>query len=128
MTVYTSGEVEELRSVIDSDGDEASPASDDRLESVRQQGANGAMNQTVHTTGGTDAEDVDAATVPDGHGLLIQGHHSNSGTVYVGDSNTQEHALGTRESITVNVQNANEVYVRTPSAGDSVVLTWVTLS
>ncbi|QSG06469.1 hypothetical protein [Halapricum desulfuricans] len=128
MTVYTNGEVEELRSVIDSNGNEASPASDDRLESVRQQGSNGTLNQLVYTTDGTTAEAVDAAAVPDGHGLLIQGYHTNSETVYVGDGDTQEHALGTRESITVDVQDASEVYVQTPTAGDGIVLTWVTLS
>lgn len=121
------GEIDELQAVRDADGDSARPASDERIESVREQGENGAMNQMVYETSGTGTEQVDAAAVPDGHGVAIQGHYDNVDTVYIGDAGTQAHALGTRESLVVDVENTDEIHVQTPTAGDKIVLTWVTL-
>lgn len=127
MTIYNTGEVEEIRNVRDADGSEASPASDERIESVRQQGANGLLGQTVYQTGGTNAEQVDSQAVPDGKAVMIQAHDSNSGPVFVGDSESQEHALRPRESVEVQVENHDEIHVRATSGGDQVVLTWVSL-
>jgi hypothetical protein len=127
MAMDTRGETTDIESVEDQTGDPAHPATDERLESVRQQGQNGDMNQVVHTTDGTNPEQVESYPVPDGHGLLVQGYHGNSGAAFVGDSDTQEHKLGPRESVTVDVRDSAEVYVRTPNAGDGVVLTWVSL-
>lgn len=127
MGLDTTTDVQEIENIVDADGQEARVASDERLESVRQQGANGSMTQLVYATESTNPEQVDAAAVPDGHGVVIQAAQSNTDYVYIGDDGTQGHALGSRESITVDVDDTSEVYVQAQSAGDEVVLTWVTL-
>lgn len=128
MTVYTNARVEDLRQVIDADGQEAAAASDERLESVRQQGANGVPNQVTYSTGGTAAEALNAQAVPDGHAVEVQAADDNTDTVYVGDSDTQARALKPRETWIVGASDLSDIYVQTPTAGETVVVSWVSLA
>lgn len=121
MTVYTSGKVEELRQVIDQDGTEASPASDERLEAVRRQGSNSdSLTAFTHTTGSTNAEALADHSVPDGVAVLVSAPTANTDSVFVGNSGGQPVELTPGESITLGVTDTSIIHVRANTSGDEV--------
>ena len=127
MTLNTRGKTTAIERVADQSGSVAHPATDERLELVRQQDANGQGSQITYTLQSSTPEQMPDNDVPDGHGVLIQGHHENTGVVYVGDADTQAHALGPRESLTWNVADTSEIFAQSDTSGNMVVLTWVVL-
>jgi|GEM_PF-6279648 len=86
--------------------------------------ASGPLEQIDHSTSGTAVEQVDSYAVPDGHRVVIQALDGNDGTVYVGDSDTQQWALAPRESIAVYPADTGDIHTQTPTAGDGIVLMW----
>jgi hypothetical protein len=123
MPLDTSTEVQEIRNSLDKDGDQAHPASDERLEQLRQHGVGRGLSQIEHDPN-SDEKQAPDNSVPDGVAVEIAAADSNGGTIYVGDSNGQKRPLAPRESLSVNVSNTNEIYVRAPTGGDTAVLTW----
>lgn len=123
MAVYGNNEIEEIRESLDLDEDPAHPASDERIEQIRQQGVNRSLSQVTHdpTADGTQCP---ANAVPDGVAVDVQAAAGNDGLLFVGDSAGQQRALGPRESISVQVADTSNIHVRAPTAGDAAVLTW----
>jgi hypothetical protein len=118
--IRTDTNVKELRGIEDSDGQEAHAASDERLEELRAQGANGSLQQQTINVENTPPNAYD---VPDGTVVEVQAHADNSGIVYVGDSDAQERALGAREFVDFAVDDLAAIHAR-GTAGDRIVLSW----
>lgn len=115
------GEINELRSVTDADDNPARPASDERLEDVRQQGENSdSLTGFTHTTESTNAEALGSQPVPDGTGVLIAAPSGNSASVWIGNSDAQPIELSPGGSIVLEVADTSIVTVRADNAGDSV--------
>lgn len=80
---------------------------------------------------GTSAVQLTSANVPTRRGVLVKAAAGNSGTVYVGKSDvtndsadaTDGFELSAGESVTVEIDNANKVYVIGSAAGQKVF--WV---
>lgn len=92
------------------------------LEGNRQN-ADSITQETV-TTSGTSAEALPRIDVPDGFDVLIGYLDSNSGNVFVGDDTTQQQRLASPSDVlTFGVSDTSEINIRTPTAGDGVVIT-----
>lgn len=126
MPLLTSGKIEKLRGVIDRSGNFLPPANADEQKATNDRLGNfDGLAQTVYTTSGTTAEALDPVTVPEGVEVLVEYQQGNSGTVYVGDSDTQEIALtAAGQGRGFRVTDTSHIYVRTPTAGDGVVITF----
>jgi hypothetical protein len=120
MVTRTETDVDQLQRVVSSEGADARPATDERLERIREQSANGPLRQMVVTAGNAP---VDSQPVPNGALVDVQAHHENDGIVYVGDADSQERALAPREFTTFGVSNLDQIHAR-GSASDRLVLTW----
>jgi hypothetical protein len=115
------GAITELKSVTDSDGQGARPASDERLESIRQQGENpGGLGGFEYTTESTNAEQLPEYDVPDGIAVLLDAPPENSGRIYVGPEDVQPAGLDPGGSITLRVARTTAIWVRATNAGDSI--------
>lgn len=128
--------------VEDSTGTTINPATEDSLTTTlpreiaewtagslsvtsAQEGNWSSLNQFTHSTGGTSAEALPSNSVPDGVEIIVEYQESNSGTVYVGDSGTQESPLtATGDARTFKVSDTSAVYIQTPTSGDGVVVTY----
>ncbi len=126
MPLLTSGQIEKLRGVVDRAGDFRPPANaDEQAKTNDRLGNFGGLAQLVYTTSGTNAEALDSVAVPEGVEVLVEYQQGNSGTVYVGDSDTQEIALtAAGQGRGFRVTDTSHIYVRTPTAGDGVVVTF----
>ncbi|MFD1588717.1 hypothetical protein ACFR9U_17195 [Halorientalis brevis] len=124
MPTETTTEIEAIKEALDKDGNEAHAATDERLESVREQGANkDALPTFAYSTSGTAAEQLPSNSVPDGVDVSIIYYPSNSGIVWVGDSDAQEVPLtGEGQAFSAAVADTNAIWVQTPNAGDTVTV------
>jgi hypothetical protein len=127
MGLITRGKIDKLRGVVDRAGDIRPAATADLQEKIRDfLGNHDGLNQFVYSTSGTAAESLDSKSVPGGVEVLVEYQQGNSGTVYVGDSETQEIALAAAgQGRGFRVTDTSHIYVRTPTAGDSVVVSFV---
>ncbi|MFC7069485.1 hypothetical protein [Halobaculum lipolyticum] len=126
MTLDTTAEVDKIEAVRDRNGD-ARPAADaDKQEQIRDAvGNRDELTQFVYSTSGTTAETLDSNAVPDGVTVLVEFKSDNTGTVYVGSPDTQESALtGIGQGRSFDVSDTAAIGVRTPTAGDAVVVTF----
>jgi len=63
--------------------------------------------------------------VPEGVTALVEYKQGNSGTVYIGDESTQQSPLtAVGQSLQFAVTDTSIIYVRTPTAGDGVIVTF----
>jgi len=127
MGLFTLGKIERLRGVVDRAGDFRPAANADLQEAIRDfLGNRDGLTQFVYTTSSTDAEALDSKSVPGGVEALVEYQQGNSGTVYVGDESTQEIALAANgQGRGFRVSDTSDIHVRTPTAGDGVVVTFV---
>jgi hypothetical protein len=120
MAIYNNGEVETIRESLDLDENVAHPASDERLEQLRQQGVNGSLVQRTVRVADTPPSE---RPVPDGVAVEVQAHHDNEEIVYVGSADAQERALAGREFTTFRLGDLSELHAR-GSGTDRLVLTF----
>lgn len=122
MVIESTADIEQMREVETSDGSTDSPTN----ESLQQRNVDALENQDgltafEHSTSGTAAEQLPSNDVPEGVSVLVTYLESNSGTVYVGDSNSQVAALTSAGSgISFQISNTDAVYIQTPTSGDGV--------
>lgn len=126
MTLDTNSDVEEVRKVQDENGGKQPPANQaEQAKTNARLGNHDALKQFVYTTGGTAAEPLDAKTVPNGVEVLVEYKEGNAGNVYVGDDTTQQSALtAVGQGRTFAVTDTSHIYIRTPTGGDGVVVTF----
>lgn len=122
MPIESEGTVTEIE---DKDDNVAAPASDERLESMRQEirdrlGNWSGLTAVKYTTSGTTAEQVGSNDVPEGVSVLVQALEGNTGTVYVGDSTTQPVSLQPEANVSLAVTNTDKIHVRADNGGDGV--------
>lgn len=120
--IYNNGEVEKIRQTIDRDGTEAHPASDERLEDVRRQGANKAgLEDGQHLVSASDTvEALPDQPIPDGVEVVVAYDPSNNGVVYVGNGDPGFPLTDTGQALHFRVANLSAVSVKAPNAGDGV--------
>ena len=112
-----------VEQVIDKDDEPAAPATDERVEEVRQAADTAAGVETASiSTSGTDAEQLPALDVAPGGDLVLRADTENTGIVFVGDENAQDLPLSGGETLIVSVTSADAIWVQTPDVGDSVAL------
>lgn len=126
MGLITRGKIEKLRGVVDRAGDFRPAADADKQEAIRDRlGNHDGLSQFVYTTGGTSAESLDAKSIPSGVEVLVEYKEGNAGNVYVGDDTTQESPLtAVGQGRTFAVTDTSQIYIRTPTGGDGVVVTF----
>jgi len=126
MPLLTSGQIEKLRGVVDREGEFRPPANADEQAATNDRlGNHDSLSQFVYETSGTGAEALDSKSIPEGVTVLVEYKQGNSGTVYVGDSETQESPLtAVGQSLEFGVIDTSIIHVRTPTAGDGVVVTF----
>lgn len=117
MTLDTNSNVEEVKKVQGPNGERKSPANAEQLGNFDR------VEQFVHTTSTTSAESLDSKSVPEGVTVLVEYREANAGTVYIGDSTTQESPLtAVGDARSFRVKDTSSIHVRTPSSGDGVVV------
>jgi len=116
------GEIDELQQVQDADGNTARPASDERLEDVRQQGQNhSSIVDGQYTVSNADtAESLPDQPIPDGVEVVITYDPANNGVVYVGDGDPGFPLTDVGQGISFRVSNLSVLSVEAPTAGDGV--------
>ena len=127
MGLITRGKIEKLRGVVDRAGDFRPAANADLQATIRDfLGNRDGLTQFAYSTSGTTAEALDSKSVPGGVEVLVEYKQGNSGTVYVGNESTQEIALtATGQGRGFRVSDTSHIYVRTPTTGDGVVVSFV---
>ncbi|GAB7012038.1 hypothetical protein [Halolamina salina] len=127
MGLITRGKIEKLRGVVDRAGDFRPAANADLQAKIRDfLGNRDGLTQFVYSTSGTTAEALDSKSVPGGVEVLVEYDQGNSGTVYVGDSDTQAIALtAAGQGRGFRVTDTSDIYVRTPNTGDGVIVSFV---
>jgi len=126
MPLLTSGQIEKLRGVVDRAGDFRPPANaDEQAKTNDRLGNFNGLEQFVYTTSGTTAEPLASKTVPEGVTVLVEYAEGNAGNVYLGDADTQQApltAVGSGREF--RVSDTSAIHVRTPTSGDSVVVSF----
>jgi len=122
MTLDTNSKVERINQVQDDQGNDQSPANEQRQKEIEQAVSNpdGGTVDT-YTTSGTTAEALPDLTIPDGVTALIVYLPGNAGDVYVGDSGEQFVPL--TDSGHVFEWEASSIaplHIRTNTSGDGV--------
>lgn len=127
MAVETTTEVEGLASVEDDQGDRQPPANATEQQRIAESlgNFNGLQQLEVVTEEADTGEALPSHDVPDGVKVLVEYREPNSGNVYVGDETQQKSALaGIGDFRSFPVTNTDRIYIRTPSAGDGVIVTF----
>ncbi|SFR59679.1 hypothetical protein [Halorubrum sodomense] len=126
MGLDTNTEVQQIRKVQNEQGEQVSPATENQQKEIADRvGNHDGLTQFTYSTGSTSAEALPSNAVPDGVEVLVEWKETNAGNVYVGDSDTQEAALtGVGDGRTFRVSDTSVIHVRTPTAGDAVVVTF----
>ncbi|WP_418283911.1 hypothetical protein [Halorubrum sp. DTA46] len=124
MALDTNTEVEQIRKVQNEQGEQVSPATEQQqMEIADSVGNHDDLTQFVHETSGTTAEPLPSHAVPDGVTVLVEWKETNSGNVYIGDDTTQHSALTqVGDGRLFPVTDTSTIHVRTPTAGDAVVV------
>jgi len=81
----------------------------------------------------TTAEQLTTTSVPTVRGVVVKAANSNTGTIFVGNSDvtadsadaTDGFELGAGESVTIEIDNANKVYVIASAVNQTVY--WITV-
>lgn len=124
MGIETRATITEQETVQTGDGDSAPPANENQQERIAEALENeDGLQAFEHATSGTTAEALPSNTVPEGIEVLVTYAAGNSDVVFVGDANSQVVPLtGVGLGVTVNVTNTDQIYIQTPTAGDSVAV------
>ncbi|WP_336001453.1 hypothetical protein [Halorientalis halophila] len=122
MGLDTQTRIEELRKSLDADENEAHVASDERLESLRQQGENhGAVVDGQYVVDAADtAEALPDQPIPDGIEVAVTYDPANQGVVYIGDGDPSYPLTDVPQGLTFRVSNLSAISIRAPNAGDGV--------
>lgn len=97
----------------------------DRLTTIRDIQQNGSLKTATYSTASTSAEQLPTYSVADGGSVLVTAQRGNTGAVYVGNANAQPVTLESpKDGFAAEVDNVDEIYVRTPNSGDGVGVTW----
>jgi hypothetical protein len=126
MGLDTNTEVQQLRKVQNEQGDQVSPATENQQAEIADRvGNRGGLKQIEYTTDGTNPESLPSNEVPEGVEVLVEYREANSGNTYVGDDSTQQAPLTqVGDGRTFDVTDTSLIYIRTPTAGDGVVVTF----
>ena len=126
MGLDTNTEVQQIRKVQNEQGDQVSPATEkQQMEIAERVGNHDGLKQIEVTTDGTAPEALPAHAVPQGVEVLVEYRMANGSDVFVGDAETQLSALtGVGDGRTFPVSDTSLIYVRTPNAGDGVIVTF----
>ena len=126
MGLDTNTEVQQIRKVQNEQGEQVSPATENQQKRIAEAAENNnGLTQLEVTTDGTAAEALPSFAVPDGVEVLVEYREANSGNVYVGDDTTQKAALtGVGDGRSFPVTDTSLIYIRTPTAGDGVIVTF----
>lgn len=126
MALETETDVEEVRRVQDENGSTQAPANEKRQKEISESVTNAdTVEQFVHSTDGDTPEALPSHAVPDGISVLVEWAEGNSGNVYVGGSETQQAPLTqVGDGRIFPVTDTSAIHVRTPTAGDAVVVTF----
>lgn len=126
MGLDTNTKVQQIRKVQNEEGDQVSPATEQRqIEIADRVGNYDGLQQIEVTTDGTDAEPLPAHTVPEGVKVLVEYREANSGNVYVGDETTQMSPLAQVGDFRLfPVTDTSLIHIRTPTAGDGAIVTF----
>ena len=124
MGLDTNTEVQQIRKVQNEQGEQVSPATENQQKEIADRvGNHTGLTQIEYTTAGTDAEALPSYAVPDGVEVLVEYREANSGNVYVGDDTTQKAALtGVGDGRSFPVTDTSLIHIRTPTAGDGVIV------
>jgi hypothetical protein len=122
MVIESTADIEEIRSVQDSQGNDASPANQAQQERIAEPLENeDGLTAFEYATSGTTAEQLPSNAVPEGVAVAVAYQSGNSDIVYVGGSAAQTIPMSTIGSaISLCVSNTDQIYVQTLTAGDSV--------
>ncbi|KAA9399680.1 hypothetical protein [Haloarcula sp. CBA1129] len=122
MTLDTNAAVERINKVQDSDGNDRTPANENRQQAIQEAVGNpaGATIET-HTTDGTAAEQLPDLPIPDGVTALVVYLPGNAGDVFLGDDSEQFVPL-TDSGHVFEWEGATtaDLYIKTNTAGDGV--------
>jgi hypothetical protein len=126
MALDTTTDVDQISSVVDEQGNSQSPANESEQQKANERlGNRDTLKADAHSTDGTSAEPLPQHKVPEGVTPLVVAHTGNADTVFVGDSNHQPVPLASaKDSFSSPVRDTSEIYVRTPTAGDTVYVLW----
>jgi hypothetical protein len=126
MGLDTNTDVEKIQTVQDDNGSAVPPANATEQQATNDRlGNRDTLDSLSHTTGGTNAEALPSKTVPEGVTPLVVADTGNADTVFVGTADHQPVPLASaKDSFASNVRDTSEIYVRTPSAGDTVFVLW----
>jgi len=109
------------------DGD-ASSLAVDSSQNLKVTDVRGSFDHGRKSSISTSAVQITATSTTARNGVLVKASNSNTGTVYVGNSDvtaaaadaTSGYELGAGESVVVPVDNANKVYVIGSAASQTV--------
>ncbi|TKX70952.1 hypothetical protein [Halorubrum sp. GN11GM_10-3_MGM] len=126
MGLDTNTEVQQIRKVQNEQGNQVSPATENQQKEIAGRLGNwNDLEQIEFTTDGTNAEPLPDNEVPQGVEILVEYREANSGNVYVGDDSTQLAPLTqVGDGRSFEVTETSLIYVRTPTAGDGVIVTF----
>jgi len=126
MGLDTNTEVQQIRKVQNEQGEQVSPATENQQKEIADRvGNHNGLTQIEFTTSEIDPEPLPANSVPDGVEVLVEYREANAGNVYLGDDSTQKAALtGVGDGRGFEVTDTSLIYVRTPTAGDGVIVTF----
>lgn len=123
MALETDTEVENIKTVQDSQGNTQAPANEvEQKKAVAAATNEPGVTADSYTTGGTTAESLPAHAVPDGIAVLVRAMDGNAGDVNLGDSGSQTIPLAPGDAIPLAVQDTSNVYIQTPNSGDGVAM------
>jgi len=118
----TSAAVERINKVQDADGNDTTPANEDRQQAIEAALGNpdGATIET-YTTSGTTAEQLPDLPIPDGVTALVVYLPGNAGDVFLGDAEAQFIPL-TDSGHVFEWEGATtgDLHIKTNTAGDGV--------
>lgn len=128
MVLDTLSDIDQIQAVLDRAGNLRPAANADEQEAMNDRlGNRDGLTQLVYTTASTNPEPLPSNAVPHGVQVLVEFKEGNTGTVYLGDTDTQESPLtAVGQGRTFSVLNTELIHVRTPNLGDSVVVTFET--
>lgn len=126
MGIETNTEVDTLQDVADGEGGKAPAANKNEQEKTNDRlGNQPSIEAFWHATDSTDPEAIESRSVPQGVTVLVTADEANSGPCYVGNENAQPVKLETPKDVfTTQVEDTSAIYVRTPTAGDRVGVTF----
>ncbi|SEN04269.1 hypothetical protein SAMN05216388_1001229 [Halorientalis persicus] len=116
------GEIDNLETIQDADDSDAHPASDERLEEVRQQGQNhsGLVDGQYTVDQADTAESLPDQPIPDGIEVVVAYDPANDGVVYAGDGSPSYPLTDVGQALTLRVDNLSVITIEAGNMRDGV--------